>query len=714
MSEDEKEQESQHDGLTENHFDSERDATVNRSDKTLNHSDSDDDGGFGRGRTQAPTGYDVGGPIKVGVLILGRYEVLSELDRGGMGVVYRCFDKIGGTEVAVKSLPPEVSHSEYDMEDVKDNYALVSKLVHQNIATYKTLEKDDDGDYYVVMEYVQGEELRRWMRRKRREGELTLETVLPILRQVAEALDFAHHKKVIHRDVKPANVMVESDGTVKILDFGLAAQIRTSFSHVSNAVTGKSGTRQYMSPEQWRGQPQGAAADQYALAAMAYEMLGGRVPFDNEDPGVLREIVLKEQPPSLEEMSKGVNEALARGLAKDAKQRFASCLEFVSALEKAGTARVTQIAQTAGKKEPVSNIPPVVTPQPPPVQPPKVQPIASPTVEPSEMQDVAAPQNVGQTQQAGDMWERRGCLVSCWRGVKWILWKAIWPLRFSWRHWKISLTVLVALLLLGVIIRFATSLPEVPELVKVEAGSFMMGSPENEEGRRSYETQHRVTLTKDFWIGKYEVTQKQYKAIMGENPSYFWFHVRGDYPVEEVSWDDAMEYCRKLTERERRAGRLQEGYEYSLPTEAQWEYAARGGNKSKGYKYSGSDYLDEVRWYDWRGGRGTHPVGEKKSNELGIYDMSGNVWEWCRDSCEWKDGVVTDTYGVVTDTYGVVTDTYKDGMVDPWNRSGSWRVIRGGGWCDRAEYCRSVGRFSVAPSARGSILGFRLALVPVQ
>ncbi|MBR6058975.1 MAG: SUMF1/EgtB/PvdO family nonheme iron enzyme, partial [Victivallales bacterium] len=106
--------------------------------------------------------------------------------------------------------------------------------------------------------------------------------------------------------------------------------------------------------------------------------------------------------------------------------------------------------------------------------------------------------------------------------------------------------------------------------------------------------------------------------------------------------------------------------------------------------------------------------GEKKSNELGIYDMSGNVWEWCRDSCEWKDGVVTDTYGVVTDTYGVVTDTYKDGMVDPWNRSGSWRVIRGGGWCDRAEYCRSVGRFSVAPSARGSILGFRLALVPVQ
>ncbi|MBO4511681.1 MAG: formylglycine-generating enzyme family protein, partial [Victivallales bacterium] len=240
------------------------------------------------------------------------------------------------------------------------------------------------------------------------------------------------------------------------------------------------------------------------------------------------------------------------------------------------------------------------------------------------------------------------------------------------------------------------------ELIKVEKGEFTMGSPTTEEGRGYNETQHRVHITRHFWLGKYEVTQEQYQAVMGRNPSHF---RKGDrYPVEGVNWDDAMEFCRKLNELERQAGRLPYGYEYTLPTEAQWEYAARGGNKSNGYKYSGSNNLDAVGWYFvqrmvsfTRQCRETHPVGEKTFNELGFYDMSGNVEEWCRDSCEWKSGVVT--------------DTYRDEVSDPLCTSGAWRVHRGGGLFTPNSVCRVAARWGRTPLS-GTLIGFRVALAP--
>ncbi|MBQ7179300.1 MAG: serine/threonine protein kinase, partial [Victivallales bacterium] len=164
--------------------------------------------------------------FRVGDLIMGQYEVLEELGQGGMGVVYRCMDRVSGTEVAVKALPPELSHSADSMEDIRDNFQLVHSLIHQNIAACLTLAMDRSiGDYYLVMEMVSGRSLALWIRRRRREGTLSLEAALPILRQAALALDFAHRKHVMHRDVKPANIIVEDDGTVKVLDFGIAAQI---------------------------------------------------------------------------------------------------------------------------------------------------------------------------------------------------------------------------------------------------------------------------------------------------------------------------------------------------------------------------------------------------------------------------------------------------------------------------------------------------------
>ena len=222
------------------------------------------------------------------------------------------------------------------------------------------------------------------------------------------------------------------------------------------------------------------------------------------------------------------------------------------------------------------------------------------------------------------------------------------------------------------------------ELVRVEAGTFTMGARDGEN--YSDEKEHRVTLTRDFYLGKTEVTQAQWKAVMGNNPSRF---KGGNLPVECVSWDDAMEFCKKLNE----MGKAPSGWKFTLPTEAQWEYAARGGNKSRGYKYSGSNDRGEVAWYAGNSDIKTHPVATKGANELGLCDMSGNVWEWCLDR------------------YG----SYRGDAQDPTGPAdGSDRVSRGGSWGSYARYCRSAYRGYGDPGFRNYFLGFRLAFVPVQ
>ena len=220
------------------------------------------------------------------------------------------------------------------------------------------------------------------------------------------------------------------------------------------------------------------------------------------------------------------------------------------------------------------------------------------------------------------------------------------------------------------------------EMVKVEAGTFMMGATsEMEEGIATDNEKpvHQVTLTKDYYMGKYEVTQALWKAVMGRKPSFF----EGDnLPVEWVSWNDCQKFISKLNK--------MTGRRFRLPTEAEWEYAARGGKKSRGYQYSGSSNISDVAWYDGNSGSKTHPVGTKQANELGIYDMSGNVYEWCQDSYV---------------SYVSASQTNPTGAV-----SGAFRVGRGGGWNCIARGCRSAFRYGYAPDDRDSYLGLRLVL----
>ena len=220
------------------------------------------------------------------------------------------------------------------------------------------------------------------------------------------------------------------------------------------------------------------------------------------------------------------------------------------------------------------------------------------------------------------------------------------------------------------------------EMVYVEGGSFDMGAT-YEKGSDAYDWEkpvHRVTLS-DYYIGKCEVTQELWKAVMGGNPSHF---KGAQKPVESVSWNDCQEFVSRLS--------ILTGRTFRLPTEAEWEYAARGGKKSRHYKYSGSDKIDDVAWHDGNSGGSTHAVGTKTANELGIYDMSGNVEEWCSD---W--------YG----DYSAGAQTNPQGP-----SSGSIRVLRGGSWGGLARFCRVSNRNRNGPRYSYNFIGLRLVLVP--
>ena len=218
------------------------------------------------------------------------------------------------------------------------------------------------------------------------------------------------------------------------------------------------------------------------------------------------------------------------------------------------------------------------------------------------------------------------------------------------------------------------------ELIKVKAGSFMMGGKEYDDEQPV----HEVKIAYDFWIGKYPVTQAQYEAVMKKNPAYF---IGKDRPVERISWDDTQIFIKELNK--------QTGENFRLPSEAEWEYAARGGGEyyKDNFKYSGSNNIDEVAWYGENSHKETKPVGLKLPNQLGIYDMSGNVWEWCED-----------------DWHGNYENAPKDGSAWKDNPRSDRRVLRGGAWSYGSLYCRVADRTDDPPFNRNFSIGCRHVL----
>jgi formylglycine-generating enzyme required for sulfatase activity len=238
------------------------------------------------------------------------------------------------------------------------------------------------------------------------------------------------------------------------------------------------------------------------------------------------------------------------------------------------------------------------------------------------------------------------------------------------------------------------------KLVWIPPGKFIMGSPKDEKDRAPDEDQVQVTLTKGFWLGQHEVTQAEWRRLMQTTPwSGAAYAKQGDdYAATYVSWDDAIKFSEKFTAQERATGRLPAGWQYTLPTEAQWEYACRTGTTTR-FSFGNDD--SDLNDYGWWGGlvgdgnakdeQYAHKVGQRKANRWGLNDMHGNVCEWCHDWYEINLTVGTDPQGPL---------------------EGSARVYRGGDWADAAKFCRSAFRYSDDPSNRGGALGFRLAAVP--
>jgi serine/threonine protein kinase len=283
---------------------------------------------------QVSSGVKEEGSYKPGTILGGSFRLERLLGRGGMGEAWKAFDQVANRQVVVKFVPKEVQNVKRAVEMVRASFQRIHSLQHQHICPVYSLSHDTEHGLFVVMKYVDGVTLDEYRRRRiEKYGGVPTNELLDILWTIAKTLDYAHAKRVIHRDIKPQNIMVSREDGIQIIDFGLAEEIRASMVEVSETVVmGVVGTRPYMAPEQWRGRFQDARTDQYAFAATAYEMLAGMPPFHSNDVAILRECVLRDRPKKISGIPDYMNDAILRGLAKKRSERFESCKDLVKAM----------------------------------------------------------------------------------------------------------------------------------------------------------------------------------------------------------------------------------------------------------------------------------------------------------------------------------------------------------------------------------------------
>ena len=575
--------------------------------------------------------------------------MLEALGRGGMGIVFKCHDRRLNRLVAVKRM---LRVTERSLARFRKEAQAVAGLNHPNVLQVHDFDEDEAGPY-IIMELATGLDLHREVKAN---GPLTLERSIEVVTAVGEALSHAHGYRnpltgqpspILHRDIKPSNILQMADGTPKLGDFGLA---RTGEGMTVTMVGQTLGTPVYMAPEQAEGAHEvGPEADLCSLGKTLYFLLTGRSPamvMLGHLPEPLRPVVmqcLEERPEDRYRTAEAFVAALDEVLAQSGKAGRG--IEERSRREQEAEEKAVEEARLA--------------------------------VGPKARREREEP-------------ERRPRQPQVY---------AQWP--FDEREVKRRQQETAEALGLPVEIEVDSPKGVKMAFVLIPAGEFMMGD-------QSAKPIHKVALTKPFYLGKYQVTQAQWSAVMGQNPSDF----KGDQnPVERVSWNDCQEFIKKLNasvgsarfsassgtsaeravfgpEAQTRRDARTTSLSFGLPTEAQWEYACRAGS-DKAYCFGEPESeLREYAWFDGNSGRKTHPVGTKKPNGWGLYDMHGNVWEWCED---W---------------YGDYRDRE---VVDPTGPEGSRRVYRGGSWSRSAGRCRSAYRLRIAPDSRRD-LGCRLIL----
>ncbi len=595
---------------------------------------------------------------------LGRYQITAELGKGGMGAVYQGVDPAIGRTVAIKTILPGGFGSTEESSQLRERLLREARaagaLDHPNIVTVFDV-GEESGITYIVVEFIQGVTLDELLQRAG--GPLPTARALAILAESAQALDYAHAWGVIHRDVKPANIMIRENGSVKLADFGIA---KLPAAQTLTAPGDLAGTPCFLSPEQLRGEAATARSDQFSLAVVAWMLLTGSKPFDAPQLASLLSSILLQEPERNSLLSDEADVVLRRALRKDPAQRFPSCAAFVEELQNACGARpvngaaprkrirwITTMAAALvvvtglafyifrshlprGTQEEKSTVP---------TRPP--------------VQTKLTPPKSGRLPAPGT--------------VK---------------------------------INPADGLP----YVWIPPGTFQMGcSAGDRECADDEKPAHRVTISRGFWIGQTETTVRAYKRFtrksgrpMPPEPEFSGRPLNSGWsddnqPIVGVTWHDAKAYCESVGMR--------------LPAEAEWEYAARAGESQPRYGPP-----DAIAWFADNSGRtrlnsndlwrndqphyveklkqnenGPHAAGEKAANAFGLRDTLGNVWEW-----------VNDWYA--QDYYGHSPDRDPKGPF-----AGTLRVLRGGSWYNGPRFVRFSPRHANTPETRSVYNGMRCA-----
>jgi formylglycine-generating enzyme required for sulfatase activity len=574
------------------------------------------------------------------------YEFLRPIGRGSMGEVVLARQLALRREVAIKFVEmSRVADPHEQVARFRREAELMARISHPNIVTIYDFGTVDDQPY-LVMEYVAGGDLRREMVPER---PMAVDRTLALVRPIIRALTCLHRQGILHRDLKPENVLMHDENTPKVADFGIAVidAALGSLTRTDQAM----GTIGYVAPEQQYRLKVDGRADQYSLASIVYEMLTGHKPLGAfQPPSRLNRALLS-----------AVDTVVMRGLSEDRDDRYATIEEFGDALDRALTGGGTRARD-----------------------------------------------------------------------------------RLRWRWVAVGGVLLAAVagLMIGSSGRQArpahvrTELPlarpsgtppgPVPRpaelvvnslgmtLIPVPAGEFLMGSPDTDpEARPNEKPRHRVVITRPFYLGAHEVTVGQFRTFVEKtgyktdaetdgnggaiydsdleqninDPKLNWRQPGyprpqgDDEPVVQVSWNDARAFCEWLSDREKRR--------YRLPTEAEWEYACRAGSTTRWASGDSPEELESLAWTPNSGSPTTHRVGSKAPNAFGLFDMHGNVWEWCLDPYDvYPSGPVTDPKGPP---------------------DGKARVLRGGAW-DRKKIRRTTSayRYDSKPTARFYTYGFRV------
>lgn len=570
---------------------------------------------------------------------IGRYEIKGELGRGGMGVVYRAFDPELHREVAIKQLQFPAALPEQDLMVLKERFfreaRAACRLSHPNIVTVHDVVREGETGC-IVMELIRGKSLAEELPKD-------FPSVIRILREVASALDSAHQTGMVHRDIKPGNILLDQNGRAKVADFGVA---KVDDSRTMTKIGMTVGTLGYMCPEQIKGEKVDGRADQFSLAVVAYELLTRKLPFDGESWITLSYRILNDNPKPPRAANAAVAEhtsnAILKALSKTPGDRFPTCIAFVEAL--AGEVHVPASASGSGMKIAGATAAVVLlglgamwfanrnsgSKQPPP--PPPANTVATQPAPEAPKPNAPKPSEPERT--AAKAFDAEALTLET-NGVRF-------------------------------------------DFAKIPAGQFFMG---DDAGRDDEKPRHMVSFAKPFQMGKTEVTRKQWSSVMGSAAPA---KAAESLPVIQVSWLDTQAFLSRLNA-------LNDGFQYRLPTEAEWEYAARAGAREDNLRE-----LDDVAWQANNSGYAVHPVGTRMANSFGLLDMRGNVWEWCSD---WYG----DTY------YGESAKTDPKGPA-----TGTLRVARGGGASTQGMMLDFAFRTGRQPSEKNEEVGLRLVRQPAK